>query len=179
MNALTKASILAENKLFATLDSTVRKLVLTVESETYQPPIITLISDTVGFIRKLPHQLIESFKSTLDEIKEADVLLHVVDVSNPVFPNQMEVVKETLAEIGAGDKPTLTIFNKIDNYNPRATSDDIFEDEAIYNLEDFKRTWYANENVPAVFISALNKDDINMLRAELYEICDNLAKQPY
>ena len=179
MNALTKASILAENKLFATLDSTVRKLVLTVESETYQSPIITLISDTVGFIRKLPHQLIESFKSTLDEIKEADVLLHVVDVSNPVFPNQMEVVKETLAEIGAGDKPTLTIFNKIDNYNPRATSDDIFEDEAIYNLEDFKRTWYANENVPAVFISALNKDDINMLRAELYEICDNLAKQPY
>lgn len=179
MNALTKASILAENKLFATLDSTVRKLVLTVESETYQPPIITLISDTVGFIRKLPHQLIESFKSTLDEIKEADVLLHVVDVSNPVFPNQMEVVKETLAEIGAGDKPTLTIFNKIDNYNPRATSDDIFEDEAIYNLDDFKRTWYANENVPAVFISALNKDDINMLRAELYDICDNLAKQPY
>lgn len=175
MNALTNANILAENKLFATLDSTVRKLVLTRETEVYEPPIVTLISDTVGFIRKLPHQLVESFKSTLDEIKEADILLHVVDISSPIFESQMEVVQETLMEIGAGDKPVLTVFNKVDSYNPRATSDDIFEDEAIYSLDDFKKTWYANENVPAVFISALNKDDINMLRSELYDLCKNLV----
>jgi GTP-binding protein HflX len=177
MNALTDARILAENKLFATLDSTVRKLVLTKDSvEVYVPPIITLISDTVGFIRKLPHQLVESFKSTLDEIKEADLLLHVVDVSHPIFESHMEIVRETLDEIGATDKPVLTIFNKIDLYNPRATSDDIFEDEALHNLEDFKKTWYANENVPAVFISAKNKDHINMLRAELFELCSTLKQ---
>ena len=116
MNALTNADILAENKLFATLDSTVRKLVLTKEADVYIPPIITLISDTVGFIRKLPHQLIESFKSTLDEIKEADLLLHVVDISSPTFESQMDIVLETLTEIGAGDKPMLTVFNKIDAY---------------------------------------------------------------
>ena len=176
MNALTNANILAENKLFATLDSTVRKLVLTRETEVYVPPIVTLISDTVGFIRKLPHQLVESFKSTLDEIKEADILLHVVDISNPTFVSQMEIVKETLAEIGAADKPILTVFNKVDSYNPRATSDDIFEDEAVYNLEDFKKTWYNNENVPAVFISALNKNDINGLREELFDLCNNLVR---
>ncbi len=177
MNALTDAKILAENKLFATLDSTVRKLVLTRDStEVYVPPIITLISDTVGFIRKLPHQLVESFKSTLDEIKEADLLLHVVDVSHPIFESHMEIVRETLDEIGATDKPVLTIFNKIDQYNPRATSDDIFEDEALHSLEDFKNTWYANENLPAVFISAKNKDHINMLRGELFELCSDLKK---
>ena len=113
MNALTDAKILAENKLFATLDSTVRKLVLTKDSEeVYVPPIITLISDTVGFIRKLPHQLVESFKSTLDEIKEADLLLHVVDVSHPIFESHMEIVRETLDEIGATDKPVLTILTR-------------------------------------------------------------------
>lgn len=174
MNALTNANILAENKLFATLDSTVRKLVLTKEAEVYIPPIITLISDTVGFIRKLPHQLIESFKSTLDEIKEADLLLHVVDISSPTFESQMDIVLETLTEIGAGDKPTLTVFNKIDAYNPRPTSEDIFEDETLHNLEDFKNTWYANENVPAIFISAMDKNDINTLRAQLFEICSKL-----
>lgn len=174
MNALTNANILAENKLFATLDSTVRKLVLTKEAEVYIPPIITLISDTVGFIRKLPHQLIESFKSTLDEIKEADLLLHVVDISSPTFESQMDIVLETLTEIGAGDKPTLTVFNKIDAYNPRPTSEDIFEDETLHNLEDFKNTWYANENVPAIFISAMDKNDINTLRAQLFEICNKL-----
>ncbi len=171
MNALTNADILAENKLFATLDSTVRKLVLTKEADVYIPPIITLISDTVGFIRKLPHQLIESFKSTLDEIKEADLLLHVVDISSPTFESQMDIVLETLTEIGAGDKPMLTVFNKIDAYNPRPTSEDIFEDETLHNLEDFKNTWYANENLPAIFISAMNKDDINSLRKELFEMC--------
>ena len=162
---------MAENKLFATLDSTVRKLVLTKEADVYIPPIITLISDTVGFIRKLPHQLIESFKSTLDEIKEADLLLHVVDISSPTFESQMDIVLETLTEIGAGDKPMLTVFNKIDAYNPRPTSEDIFEDETLHNLEDFKNTWYANENLPAIFISAMNKDDINSLRKELFEMC--------
>ncbi len=174
MNALTNANILAENKLFATLDSTVRKLVLTKEAEVYIPPIITLISDTVGFIRKLPHQLIESFKSTLDEIKEADVLLHVVDISSPTFESQMQIVQETLSEIGAGDKQTLTIFNKIDAYNPRPTSEDIFEDETLHDLADFKKTWFANENLPAMFISAKSKDDINMLRTELFEICSKV-----
>ncbi|MFT7591126.1 MAG: GTP-binding protein HflX [bacterium] len=174
MNALTNANILAENKLFATLDSTVRKLVLTKESDTYIQPVITLISDTVGFIRKLPHQLIESFKSTLDEIKEADILLHVVDISSPTFESQMQIVQETLSEIGAGDKTTLTIFNKTDAYNPRPTSEDIFKDETLHNLEDFKKTWFANENSPAMFISAISKEDISRLRSELFEICNDL-----
>lgn len=177
MNALTNAEILAENKLFATLDSTVRKLVLTKESEVYVPPIISLISDTVGFIRKLPHQLIESFKSTLDEIKEADILLHVVDISSHTFESQMEVVLETLTEIGAGDKTMLTIFNKIDNYAPRATSEDIFEDEALHDLQDFKNTWYANENLPAIFISAMDKQDINALRDTLFTMCSNFVRK--
>ncbi|MFT5724232.1 MAG: GTP-binding protein HflX [Bacteroidia bacterium] len=177
MNALTNANILAENKLFATLDSTVRKLVLTKVSDTYIPPIISLISDTVGFIRKLPHQLIESFKSTLDEIKESDLLLHVVDISSPTFEDQMEIVLETLTEIGAGDKPVLTVFNKIDMYNPRPTSEDIFEDETLHDLEDFKNTWYANVNSPAIFISAKNKEDINNLRKQLFELCANQASK--
>lgn len=171
MNALTNAKILAENKLFATLDSTVRKLVLTKESEVYVPPMVTLISDTVGFIRKLPHQLVESFKSTLDEIKEADILLHVVDISHPTFESQMEIVSETLAEIGASNKTVLTIFNKVDAYSPRPTSEDIFEDETLHDLEDFKNTWYANENAPAIFISARNKEDVNTLRNLLFELC--------
>ena len=175
MNGLTDAKILAENKLFATLDSTVRKLVLTRNSDTYVPPLVTLISDTVGFIRKLPHQLVESFKSTLDEIKEADLLLHVVDISSPTFEDQMDVVQDTLQEIGAGDKPVLTIFNKIDSYNPRSTSDDIFEDEAIYDLEDFKNTWYANENLPAIFISAYDREHINLLRDKLFDLCSELS----
>ena len=171
MNGLTKAEILAENKLFATLDSTVRKLVLTSDDETqYHPPKICLLSDTVGFIRKLPHQLVESFKSTLDEISEADFLLHVVDVSHPNFEEQMEVVKRTLAEIGAADKKTLTIFNKIDAYDPSATSDDIFEDEAIYDIKEFKKTWMSSTNAPSFFMSAHNKEDIQQLRAFLYDL---------
>jgi GTP-binding protein HflX len=171
MNGLTKAEILAENKLFATLDSTVRKLVLTIEDETqYHPPKICLLSDTVGFIRKLPHQLVESFKSTLDEISEADILLHVVDVSHPNFEEQMDVVKRTLAEIGAADKKTLTIFNKIDAYNPRATSEDIFEDETVYDIKEFKKTWMSTNNAPSFFMSAHNKEDIHQLRAFLYEL---------
>ncbi len=175
MNALTNANILAENKLFATLDSTVRKLVLTKESEVYVPPIITLISDTVGFIRKLPHQLIESFKSTLDEIKEADILLHVVDISSPTFESQMEIVLETLSEIGIGEKTVLTVFNKIDAYDPRPTSEDIFEDETLHDLEEFKNTWFEKENLPATFISAMNKDDITKLREQLFELAANYA----
>lgn len=177
MNALTKAGILAENKLFATLDSTVRKLVLTKEDpERYYPPIITLLSDTVGFIRKLPHQLIESFKSTLDEINEADVLIHVVDISHVRFEEQMEVVKQTLVDIGAANKPTIVIFNKIDQYNPEPTSDDIFEDQAYYNLSDFKNMWMGRENDPAIFISALDKDDVSELRQRLYDICADLNR---
>lgn len=175
MNALTNAEILAENKLFATLDSTVRKLVLTKEGDVYHPPIVTLLSDTVGFIRKLPHQLVESFKSTLDEIKEADLLLHVVDISHPNFEEQMEVVGQTLMEIGAGDKQTLVIFNKTDQYDPEPTSDDIFEDEAVYSLTDFRSMWMGKENAPACFISAFNREDMLQLRATLYELCESLS----
>ncbi|MFT4521649.1 MAG: GTP-binding protein HflX [Bacteroidia bacterium] len=174
MNALTNADILAENKLFATLDSTIRKLVLTKDAEVYEPPIITLLSDTVGFIRKLPHQLVESFKSTLDEILDADLILHVVDISHPAYEEQMEVVQETLSEIGAADKKVLMVFNKIDQFKPEATSDDIFEDETIYDIQKFKNTWLAKENAPAVFMSAFNKNDVNDLRMELYELCKTL-----
>ena len=164
LNHLAKSDVLVENKLFATLDSTVRKVVF--PPTEYRPrPVIFLLSDTVGFIRKLPHQLIESFKSTLDEVKEADILLHVVDVSHPQFEEQMNTVSETLMDIGAADKPIITVFNKIDKYQPDATSDDIFEDEAIYDLPTLKKTWMARLNDNIVFISATEKENIDELKA--------------
>jgi GTP-binding protein HflX len=157
MNLLTKADILAENKLFATLDTTVRKW----------DPVDSmgninacLLSDTVGFIRKLPHELIESFKSTLSEVLEADLLLHVVDAGSPHFEKQMEVVKETLNEIGAGKKPVLLVFNKIDAYV--APKDD-FGIETM-SLEDFERSWIAKEHHPVVFISASEKTNTQQLQ---------------
>ena len=163
INLLAKSDVFAQDMLFATLDSTVRKVVLPPDEHNYTPCIF-LLSDTVGFIRKLPHQLIESFKSTLDEVIEADVLLHVVDVSHPQFEEQMNTVNETLAEIGAINKPVITIFNKIDKYNPDATNDDIFEDEAIYDLASLKKTWMAKLNENIVFISAANGDNIEELK---------------
>lgn len=166
MNALSKADVLAENKLFATLDSTVRKTVLD-HPISDQAPIVFLLSDTVGFIRKLPHQLIESFKSTLAEVLEADILLHVVDVSHPGFEEQIDVVRQTLVEIGAADKPVLMVFNKIDQYHPEPTHEDIFEDQAIYDVEELKRSWMAKENNPIVFISAVQKTNLDELKSVL------------
>lgn len=163
INLLAKSDVLAQDMLFATLDSTVRKVVLPPDEHNYTPCIF-LLSDTVGFIRKLPHQLIESFKSTLDEVIEADVLLHVVDVSHQQFEEQMNTVNETLAEIGAINKPVITVFNKIDKYNPDATNDDIFEDEAIYDLASLKKTWMGKLNENIVFISAANGENIEELK---------------
>ncbi|MBR9861282.1 GTPase HflX [bacterium] len=163
MNQMSRAEVLAENKLFATLDSTVRKVVLPHPDPT-QPPVVFLLSDTVGFIRKLPHQLIESFKSTLDEVKEADVLLHVVDISHPSFEDQMATVNDTLQEIGVIDKPVITVFNKIDLYNPTPSSEDIFEDETIYDIPTLKKTWMGKLNDKVVFISAEKGENLAELR---------------
>lgn len=169
MNALTKAEVLAENKLFATLDSTVRKLVLMDEDPSKQPHIM-LISDTVGFIRKLPHQLVESFKSTLDEVVEADLLLHVVDVSHEGFEEQMQTVDETLMEIKATHIPQIVVFNKIDQYDPRPSDDDIFDDETIYDLETLQKTWMAKLEKPLVFLSAKKKENLDALKKKILEI---------
>lgn len=163
INLLAKADVLAQDKLFATLDSTVRKVVFPPDPVTYKPCIF-LLSDTVGFIRKLPHQLVESFKSTLAEVIEADILLHVVDVSHPQFEEQMDTVTKTLAEIGASDKTVITVFNKIDQYKPEPTSEDIFEDEAIYDLKQLQKTWMAKLNENIVFVSAANGDNIQELK---------------
>jgi len=162
LNLLTKAGVLAENKLFATLDSTVRK----VEFEN----VHFLLTDTIGFIRKLPHQLIECFKSTLDEIRDADILIHVVDVSHQGFEEQIEVVNKTLDEIQARDKPVLMVFNKIDELKEPA-SDDVFfaQEQTVPYMERLKNTWMAKENAPVLFISAEKKINIDELRKTLVE----------
>ncbi len=152
MNLLSKSDILAENKLFATLDTTVRKVVI--------DNLPFLLSDTVGFIRKLPHNLIESFKSTLSEVKEADILLHVVDVSHPNFEDHMHVVNETLKEMDALDKPMIVVFNKVDAYKL---------EEGKMSIEDFRNSWMSKDNSPAIFISALKKENVEEFRALLYE----------
>ena len=164
INLLAKAEVLAQDMLFATLDSTVRKVVFPPDPVTFEPCVF-LLSDTVGFIRKLPHQLVESFKSTLDEVKEADILLHVVDVSHPQFEEQMDTVSSTLEEIGASNKTVITIFNKIDQYKPMASSDDIFEDETIYDIPTLKKTWMSKLDDNIVFISATQSDNIDELKA--------------
>ncbi len=164
MNMLSKSEVFAENKLFATLDTTVRKVVF--------ENVPFLLSDTVGFIRKLPHNLIESFKSTLDEVREADILLHVVDISHPNFEDQIAVVNETLKEMGAIDKTMITVFNKIDAYKPTQVADDWEVDnevETTMSLNDFKNSWMAKNNSPAIFISALNKENAEDLRNRIYE----------
>lgn len=158
LNMLSKSDVLAEDKLFATLDSTVRKVVI--------DDIPFLLTDTVGFIRKLPHQLIECFKSTLDEITEADALIHVVDVSHPNFEDQIAVVNKTLEEIKAHKKPILLVFNKIDKLKePLRLPDEIEEGkEDIPYIERLKNTWMAKENAPAIFISATQKTNVQELK---------------
>lgn len=164
MNLLAKSEVFAENKLFATLDTTVRKVVI--------ENVPFLLSDTVGFIRKLPHQLVESFKSTLDEVREADILMHVVDISHPNFEEQIRVVKQTLQEIGAGEKPTFMVFNKIDAY--KYIEQDEFDlgpkKRENYSLEELKNSWMYKENTPAIFISAKEKMHIDKLRNDLYKM---------
>lgn len=169
MNLLSKSELLAENKLFATLDATTRKVVWHTDDPT-QPPVAFLLSDTVGFIRKLPHQLIESFKSTLDEVVESDLLLHVVDVSHPGFEEQMEVVKSTLQEIGAGNKPVIMVFNKIDAYKPEPTHEDIFEDQTLYTVEELRNSWMAKEHFPMVFVSAQDRTNIEELKSLMLRV---------
>jgi len=159
MNMISKSEVFAENKLFATLDTTVRKVVI--------ENLPFLLSDTVGFIRKLPHHLIECFKSTLDEVREADVLIHVVDISHPNFEDQIHTVTETLKDLGATDKKIITVFNKIDAYHPANINPE--EPETTPTLEEFEQSWMAKHNSPAIFISALNKENLEDFRKLLYD----------
>ena len=160
MNLLSKSEIFAENKLFATLDTTVRKVVI--------ENLPFLLSDTVGFIRKLPHSLVESFKSTLDEVRESDILLHVVDISHPEFEDQIKTVNQTLAEIGAGDKPIIMVFNKVDAYAVLKQESNNFDEDHPLTLEELKQTWMAKENHPCIFISAKTKEQFDELKELLY-----------
>jgi GTP-binding protein HflX len=173
MNLLSKSEVFAENKLFATLDTTVRKVTL------HNVPC--LLSDTVGFIRKLPHQLIESFKSTLDEVREADILVHVLDISHPNFEDHYTVVKETLSEIDGKEKPTLIVFNKVDAYKAQQ-SDIIPEEHHQLTLEELKASWMAKlDHEKTVFISAKEKINIEELRATLYQMVKEIhaVRFPY
>ena len=162
MNLIAKSEVFAENKLFATLDTTVRKVVF--------DNLPFLLSDTVGFIRKLPTELIESFKSTLDEVREADLLLHVVDISHPRFEDQIAVVKQTLQEIGAGDKPVYLVFNKIDAHTWTEKADDDLTPATDENrsLDDLKQSWIAKANTPCIFLSAKRRTNIDKFRQDLY-----------
>ncbi|TXB64836.1 GTPase HflX [Vicingus serpentipes] len=163
MNMLSKSEVFAENKLFATLDTTIRKVVI--------ENLPFLLTDTVGFIRKLPHHLIESFKSTLDEVKDSDVLVHVVDISHSNFEDQIQVVNETLADLEALDKPTIMVFNKIDafTYEKKDEDDLTPETRENYSLDDLKKMWMSKSNHPTVYISATNKLNIEELKSVLYE----------
>ena len=163
MNLLSKSDVFAENKLFATLDTTVRKIVV--------GNLPFLLTDTVGFIRKLPHHLVDSFKSTLDEVREADVLLHVVDISHGQFEDQIETVNQTLQDLGAKDKPTIMIFNKVDAFTYVKKDEDDLTPETRENmsLDDLKRTFMATENYPAIFISAQKRINYEELREMLYD----------
>jgi GTP-binding protein HflX len=163
MNLLSKSDVFAENKLFATLDTTVRKVVVV--------NLPFLLADTVGFIRKLPHDLVESFKSTLDEVREADVLVHVVDISHPGFEEQIETVNNTLKEIDSGDKPNVYVFNKIDAFSHIHKDEDDLSPKTKENftLDEWKNSWMAKNNLPAVFISATQKENIDELKKILYD----------
>jgi len=164
MNAIAKSEVFAENKLFATLDTTVRKVVI--------GNLPFLLSDTVGFIRKLPTQLVESFKSTLDEVQEADLLLHVADISHPNFEEHIDSVNQILSEINAKEKPTLMVFNKIDAYRPELWDDDelvLERNSSHYTLAEWKETWMSKSNGNALFISALSKKNLNDFREKVYE----------
>lgn len=170
MNLLSKSEVFAENKLFATLDTTVRKVVL--------ENLPFLLTDTVGFIRKLPTQLVESFKSTLDEVREADVLIHVVDISHPNFEEHIETVNKTIAEIDSNlsDKPVIMVFNKIDQYSYEEKDEDDLSpiSPANYTLEDWKKKWFAKSDKNVVFISAREKENIEDLKHRIYEVVAEL-----
>jgi len=164
MNVISKSEVFAENKLFATLDTTVRKVVI--------GNLPFLLSDTVGFIRKLPTQLVESFKSTLDEVREADLLLHVVDISHASFEDHIASVNQILDEIKSADKPILMVFNKIDAYEPEVIeADDLVTEKtkAHFTLKEWKQTWMQRENTDAIFISALNKENLEEFRKTVYD----------
>jgi len=173
MNMLSKSEVLAEDKLFATLDTTVRKVVIN--------NLPFLMSDTVGFIRKLPHKLIESFKSTLDETRESDLIVHVVDVSHPSFDEHMEVVNETLKELNVADKPVLVVFNKIDQFSfvPKDEDDLTPKTRENYSLEDLKQAYFAKKTFPSVFISAKNKENVDEFRETLFNMTRNIHFERY
>ena len=164
MNVVSKSDVFAENKLFATLDTTVRKVVI--------KNIPFLLTDTVGFIRKLPTQLVESFKSTLDEVREADLLLHVVDISHANFEDHIESVNKILDEIKSADKPTIMVFNKIDAYEHETIeSDDLVTEKSKnhYTLADWEKTWMNKMDNKCLFISALNKENLEEFKEKVFE----------
>jgi GTP-binding protein HflX len=175
MNMISKSEVFAENKLFATLDTTVRKV--TIEN------LFFLLSDTVGFIRKLPTQLVESFKSTLDELREADILLHVVDISHPNFEDHIAVVRQTLIDIGAGDKETILVFNKIDAFTYVKKEDDDLTPMTRENLslDELKKTWMKNLDQKAIFISAQKKNNIEEFKKTVYDVVKkiHIKRFPY
>ncbi|MDD7884668.1 GTPase HflX [Flavivirga sp. 57AJ16] len=176
MNVVSKSTVFAENKLFATLDTTVRKVVI--------QNLPFLLSDTVGFIRKLPTQLVDSFKSTLDEVREADLLLHVVDISHPNFEEHIESVNKVLGEIESSDKPTIMVFNKIDAYEAEPLEEDDLETERTkkhYSLEEWKSTWMSKMGNNALFISAINKSNLEDFKKRVYdEVRDiHVTRFPY
>lgn len=175
MNLLSKSEVFAENKLFATLDTTIRKVVI--------DNLPFLLTDTVGFIRKLPTMLVESFKSTLDEVREADVLIHVVDISHPDFEEQIDVVNDMLSQLDCADKPTIMLFNKIDVYTYIKKDEDDLTPATRENwtLEELKSSWMAHQNIPSFFISAKNKENIPELKKAMYDTIKRLhaMKYPY
>jgi GTP-binding protein HflX len=176
MNVVSKSDVFVENKLFATLDTTVRKVVI--------KNIPFLMTDTVGFIRKLPTQLVESFKSTLDEVREADLLLHVVDISHPNFEDHIESVNQILHDIKSLDKPTLTIFNKIDAYKPEPWDPDdliLKKTKKNFTIKELEASWVSQSNDRNVFISALNKDNFKKFREETYKVVRDIhiTRFPY
>jgi GTP-binding protein HflX len=169
MNMLAKSDVFAENKLFATLDTTVRKVVI--------ENVPFLLSDTVGFIRKLPHHLVECFKSTLDEVREADILIHVVDVSHLMFEDQIRTVNETLKDLKVVDKKTITVFNKIDAFNPADHNIDI--KDTPLTMDDFNHSWMAKNNAPAIFISATEKENVEEFKTMLYDAVKKIHTERY
>ena len=173
MNLLAKSEVFAENKLFATLDTTVRKVII--------DNLPFLLTDTVGFIRKLPTDLVESFKSTLDEVREADLLVHVVDISHPDFEEQIEVVEKTIADLGAAEKPTMIIFNKIDAYTYVEKAEDDLTPRTKENitLEELMKTWMAKLNDNCIFISAKEKTNMEKLKSVIYNKVREMHVQKY
>ncbi len=173
MNLLSKTDILAENKLFATLDTTVRKVVIS--------NLPFLLSDTVGFIRKLPHHLVESFKSTLDEVREADILVHVADISHSGVEEQISIVRNTLNELGGGEKPVFLVFNKIDAYSHVSKDEDDLTPvtKENFTLKELENTWMAKENQPCIFISAKERKNIDKFKADIYEMIKSIHIKRY